>query len=103
MASRSILAAMGSRPRSLLAALVGPTFGRVGPFEEPGGRAPGTRYRRREQTACRLPQRQTSRLIDTFADSSERPVTKRRRDSGKNYPVKRREKASKKREERSDL
>src|SRR5215475_11173135 len=73
MASRSILAAMGSRPRSLLAALVGPTFGRVGPFEEPGGRAPGTRYRRREQTACRLPQRQTSRLIATFADSSERP------------------------------
>src|SRR5215470_6012243 len=51
----------------------GPPSGGVGPFEEPGGLAPGTRSRR-QQGACRTRQRPSLSLLATFADCSERPT-----------------------------
>jgi len=52
MASRSILAAMGLRPRSLLAALVRPTFGRGRAVRGTGGLGPGDAF---SKTASGVP------------------------------------------------
>ena len=80
----------------------GPPSGGVGPFEEPGGWAPGTRCRN-EQAACRgaaapdvAAHRHVRRLFGE-ATATDAQV------SGNNYPVKRCEKASKRRGEGPDL
>src|SRR5215471_7090511 len=102
MASRSSLAAMGSRPRSLLAALVRPTFGRGRAVRGTGGLGPGDVL---SKGASGVPDtaapdvaahRHVRRLFrETVATDAQVPEN--------NYPVKRCEKASKRRGERSDL
>src|SRR5215470_18673597 len=102
MASRSSLAAMGSRPRSLLAALVRPTFGRGRAVRGTGGLGPGVALSKIASgvpgaAAPDVAAHRHVRMLFREATATDAEVP------GNNYPVKRCETASRRRGEGPDL